>query len=59
MNINPVRELLCKSLDISFSLNGSFKSAIDEFGGIIDTRALTTKTMLKLVDSLVRPVLTY
>ncbi|KAL5248488.1 hypothetical protein ACHWQZ_G017622 [Mnemiopsis leidyi] len=54
-------------LGIHFSLNGSFKRAIDELRKkalrsffslrrIVDTRALTTKTMLKLIDSLVKPV---
>ncbi|KAL5271838.1 hypothetical protein ACHWQZ_G000142 [Mnemiopsis leidyi] len=57
-------------LGIQFSLNGSFKRAIDELRKkalrsffslrrIVDTRALTTKTMLKLIDSLVKPVATY
>ena len=68
LNLNPVNKYCY--LGITFSLNGSFKSAIDvlrkkalrsffSIRRIIDTRALTTKTMLKLIDSLVKPVATY
>ena len=57
-------------LGIQFSLNGSFKSAMNELRKkalraffsirrMVDTRALTTKTMLKLIDSLIKPVATY
>ena len=57
-------------LGIHFSLNGSFKRAINELRKkalraffsirrIVDTRALTTSSMLKLIDSLVKPVATY
>ena len=57
-------------LGIQFSLNGSFKCAMNELRKkalraffsirrMVDTRALTTKTMLKLIDSLVKPVATY
>ena len=68
MDIKPVRRYCY--LGIIFSLNGSFKPAIDELRKkalrsffsirrILDTRALTTSTMLKLMDSLVKPVATY
>ena len=67
-NISPVRTYCY--LGIQFSLNGSFKHATDSLRKkalrsffsikrILDTRALTTCTMLKLVDSLVKPVATY
>ena len=67
-DITPVRSYCY--LGILFSLNGSFKHAIDtlrkkalhsffSLRRTLDTRALTTKTMLKLVDSLVKPVATY
>ena len=57
-------------LGIQFSLNGSFKHAINELRKkalrsffslkrMVDTRALTCSTMLKLIDSLVKPVATY
>ena len=57
-------------LGIQFSLNGSFKCAMNELRKkalraffsirrMVDTRALTTKSMLKLIDSLVKPVATY
>ena len=57
-------------LGIQFSLNGGFKHAIDELRKkalraffsirrIVDTRALTTKSMLKRIDSLVKPVAMY
>ncbi len=66
--IKPVRNYCY--LGIEFSLNGSFKRAIDELRKkalrayfsirrIVDTRALTTSTLLKLIDSLVKPVATY
>ena len=68
LNLNPVNKYCY--LGITFSLNGSFKSAIDvlrkkalrsffSIRRIIDTRAKTTKTTLKLIDSLVKPVATY
>ena len=68
MDIVPVRKYCY--LGIQFTLNGSFKQAIEELRKkalrsffsirrILDTRALTTSTMLKLVDSLVKPVATY
>ena len=67
-DISPVRKYCY--LGIQISLNGSFKHAIDDlrkkalraFYSIrrtVDTRALTTSTMLKLVDSLIKPVATY
>ena len=67
-DIAPVRKYCY--LGIQISLNGSFKHAIDDlrkkalraFFSIrrtVDTRALTTSTMLKLVDSLIKPVATY
>ena len=57
-------------LGIKISLNGTFKQAIEDlrkkalraFFSIrrtVNTRALTTSTMLKLVDSLIKPVATY
>ena len=57
-------------LGINFSLNGSFKFAMNELRKkglksyfamkrMIDTSALSTKTLLKLIDSLVKPVATY
>ena len=58
-------------LGILFSLiNGSFKHTIDELRKkelraffairrIVDTRALTIKTVLKLIESLVKPVAMY
>ena len=68
MDIIPVNRYCY--LGIQFSLNGSFKQAIEELRKkalrsffsirrIVDTRALTTGTMLKLIDSLVKPVATY
>ena len=68
MDIVPVKKYCY--LGIQFTLNGSFKQAIEELRKkalrsffsirrILDTRALTTSTMLKLVDSLVKPVATY
>ena len=68
MEIQPARKYCY--LGIQFSLNGSFKHAIDELRKkalraffsirrILDTRALTTSTMLKLIDSLVKPVAMY
>ena len=65
LEITPVRTYYY--LGILFSLNGYFKHAIDtlrkkalrsffSLKRTLDTRALTTKTMLKLVDSLVKPV---
>ena len=68
LDILPVKKYCY--LGIQFALNGSFKQAIDELRKkalrsffsirrILDTRALTTSTMLKLVDSLVKPVATY
>ncbi len=67
-DVNPVK-MYCY-LGIQFSLNGNFKQAIDQlrkkalrsFYSIkrtVDTRALTTNTMLKLIDCLVKPVATY
>ena len=66
--ISPTRKYCY--LGITFSLNGSFKTAIDELRKkalraffairrMVDTRALTTSTMLKLIDSLVKPVALY
>ncbi len=57
-------------LGIMVSLNGSFKHAVEELRKkalraffairrILDTTALTTCTMLKLIDSLVKPVAMY
>ncbi|KAL5269968.1 hypothetical protein ACHWQZ_G003444 [Mnemiopsis leidyi] len=57
-------------LGIKISLNGTFKQAIEDlrkkalraFFSIrrtVNTGALTTSTMLKLVDSLIKPVATY
>ena len=68
LDIIPVKRYCY--LGIQFSLNGSFKQAIDELRKkalrsffsmrrIINTKALTTSTMLKLIDSLVKPVATY
>ena len=68
LDITPVRKYCY--LGIQFSLNGTFKHAIEElrkkalraFFSIrrtVDTRALTTSTMLKLMDSLVKPVAMY
>ena len=68
MEIHPTRKY--SYLGIQFSLNGSFKHAIDELRKkalrafffirrIVDTRALTTSTMLKLIYSLVKPVAMY
>jgi hypothetical protein len=62
--------LLSKYLGIQFSLNGSYKCAMNELRKkalraffsikrMVDTRVLTTKTMLKLIDCLVKPVATY
>ena len=67
-DIKPVRNYCY--LGIQFSLNGSFKQAIEElrkkalraFFSIkrtINTTALTTSTMLKLMDCLIKPVATY
>ncbi len=68
LDFSPVRTY--SYLGIQFSLNGSFKHAIDvirkkalrsffSIRRILDTRALTTSTMLKLADSLIKPVATY
>ena len=68
LDIVPVKRYCY--LGIQFSLNGSFKQAIDELRKkalrsffsmrrIINTKALTTSTMLKLIDSLVKPIATY
>ncbi len=68
MDVTPVRKYCY--LGIEFSLNGSFKHAINELRKkalkaffsikkMVDTRALTTSTMMKLIDSLVKPVATY
>ena len=68
LNILPVKKYCY--LGIQFSLNGSFKHAIDELRKkalraffsirrIVDTRALTTSTMLSFIDSLVKPVAMY
>ena len=68
LDIEPVRNYCY--LGIQFSLNGSFKQATEELRKkalrsyfsirrIIDTSALTTSTLLKLIDSLVKPVATY
>ena len=57
-------------LGILFSLNGSFKANMQQLSNkalrsyfsikrMVDTRALTTKSLLKLMDSLVQPVATY
>ncbi len=67
-DIEPVRKYCY--LGIQFSLNGSFKQAIDELRKkavrayfsikrIVDTSALTTSSMIKLIESLVKPVATY
>ena len=68
LEIHPTRSYCY--LGITFSLNGSFKLAIDELRKkalraffsirrLLDTRALTTSALLKLVDSLVKPVALY
>ena len=68
LNVKPARNYCY--LGIQFSLNGSFKQAVEELRKkalrsyfsirrMIDTRALTTSTLLKLIDSLVKPVATY
>ncbi|KAL5263923.1 hypothetical protein ACHWQZ_G005117 [Mnemiopsis leidyi] len=68
LDIEPVRNYCY--LGIQFSLNGSFKQATEELRKkalrsyfsirrIIDSSALTTSTLLKLIDSLVKPVATY
>ena len=68
LNISPTRSYCY--LGIQLSLNGSFKCAMNELRKkalraffsikrMVDTRALTTKTMLKLIDCLVKPVATY
>ena len=68
LDILPVRSYCY--LGIQFSLNGSFKQATELFRKkalrsyfsikrMVDTRALTTSTMLKLIDNLVKPVATY
>ena len=57
-------------LGIQFSLNGSFKAAMEQLSNkalrsyfsirrTVDTRALSTSSMLNLLDSLVKPVATY
>lgn len=51
-------------LGIIFSLNGSFTSAMEYLStkatrAYIDSRALTTSNLLKLFDSLIRPIATY
>ena len=57
-------------LGIQFSLNGSFKQAIEELRKkalrsyfsirlTVDIRALTTRSMLRLIDCLVKPVAMY
>ena len=66
--IQPVKNYCY--LGILFSLNGSFKANMDQLSKkalrsyfsikrTIDTRALTTKSLLKLMDCLVTPVATY
>ena len=68
LNITPVRNYCY--LGIQFSLNGSFKQAIEELRKkalrsffsirrMINTSALTTSTLLKLIDALIKPVATY
>ena len=68
LNVSPTKSYCY--LGILFSLNGSFKCAMSELRKkalraffsikrMVDARALTTKTMLKLIDSLVKPVATY
>ena len=68
LDISPTKSYCY--LGIQFSLNGSFKCAMNELRKkalraffsikrMVDTRALTTKTMLKLIDCLVKPVATY
>ena len=68
LEIRPTRSYCY--LGITFSLKGSFKLAIEELRKkalraffsirrIVDTRALSTSTMLKLVDSLIKPVALY
>ena len=68
LDIAPIRKYCY--LGIQLYLNVSFKQAIGELMNkalgsffsvrqIIDTRALTTSTMLKLIGSLVKPVATY
>ena len=67
LDIKPARNYY---LGIQFSLNGSFKQAAEELRKkalrfyfsircMVDTRALTTSTLLKQIDSLVKPVATY
>ena len=66
--INPTKSYCY--LGIVFSLNGSFKTAIDHLSckalrsyfsikRMVDTRALSTSSQLKLLDSLVKPVASY
>ena len=68
LDITPTKKYCY--LGIQFSLNGSFKHAIDELRKkalraffstrrIVDTSAVTTHTMLKLIDCLVKPVAMY
>jgi len=66
--INPIRKYTY--LGIQFSLNGSFKSTIDELRKkalrafytikrTVDTRAMPVSILTKLVNSLIKPVATY
>jgi hypothetical protein len=68
LDISPTKSY--RYLFIQFSLNGSFNCAMNELRKkalraffsirrMVDTRALTTKSMLKLIDSLVKPVAAY
>ena len=68
LDVTPVKNYCY--LGIQFSLNGSFKRAIEELRKkalrsffsirrMINTSALTTSTMLKLMDNLIKPVATY
>ena len=66
--IQPVKNYCY--LGILFSLNGSFKANMEQLSNkalrayfsikrTVDTRALSTKTLLKLMDCLITPVATY
>ena len=68
LDVTPVKNYCY--LGIQFSLNGSFKRAIEELRKkalrsffsirrMINTSALTTSTMLKLMDTLIKPVASY
>ena len=61
LNITPVRNYCY--LGIQFSLNGTIKQAIEELSKkalrMINTSALTTSTVLKLINALIKPVATY